>query len=330
MKTFDQLPAGVEESESFVNALGRSPKILWVVSSGGHLVQALRIEKAIGENLDSLWITFDTQQARSVLADRRHGFVRYIAPRDISGAIRAAHTIRRHAASEVFDVVASTGAAIAAIALPMVAMRGQRTVYIESIARSAGPSITGRVLDLAPHVHTYTQYRTWSNSRWPYSGTILDAWETRAAPSQTKRPSRILVTLGTIRPYRFDKAVDAVLSCLTPGDEVTWQLGATERQDLPGTVHSELSFEHLNSLAASADIVITHAGVGSILMALDAGKVPVLAVRDRSRSEHIDDHQRGIAELMSSRQLATILNLEAPTREPLDWALNRIVSVVEK
>lgn len=40
-----------------------------------------------------------------------------------------------------------------------------------------------------------------------------------------------------------------------------------------------------------ADIVILHAGAGSILHAIQAGKVPIVMARLRKFGEHVDDHQ---------------------------------------
>jgi UDP-N-acetylglucosamine transferase subunit ALG13 len=40
-----------------------------------------------------------------------------------------------------------------------------------------------------------------------------------------------------------------------------------------------------------ADVVVTHAGVGSVLCAREAGHVPVVVPRLHRYDEHVDDHQ---------------------------------------
>jgi UDP-N-acetylglucosamine transferase subunit ALG13 len=55
---------------------------------------------------------------------------------------------------------------------------------------------------------------------------------------------------------------------------------------------------------AEADLVISHSGVGTALLTLEHGKVPVLLPRRRDRHEHTDDHQRLIAEELGRRNLA--------------------------
>ncbi|MCJ8504810.1 hypothetical protein MRU69_07990 [Kocuria flava] len=128
------------------------------------------------------------------------------------------------------------------------------------------------------------------------------------------------MTLGTIRPYRFDRAIDTVLASLRPGDEVVWQLGATDRDRLPGRTYTEMSHADLTREIAAADVVVTHAGVGSVLQAHEAGKVPVLAVRSASQNEHIDDHQREIAHDLITRGLALPLTLGEPNENVFDHA----------
>jgi UDP-N-acetylglucosamine--N-acetylmuramyl-(pentapeptide) pyrophosphoryl-undecaprenol N-acetylglucosamine transferase len=293
-------------------------RVLWVVSSGGHLVQALLLEAAIGVNPDSAWITNDVPQARSLLAGRDATFVPYVAPRDLRGAIRASRTAITAAKRMSPDRVLSTGAAIAGVALPRLALRGYSAAFIESLARKNGHSATGRIAALAPRVGTFTQYESAADDRWTYDGTVLSLWEA-AAPRETPpdRGLRIVVALGTIRPYRFDRAVDAVLGMLRDDDDVVWQLGTTTRDDLPGEVHSEMPNRILVEKIAEADVVITHAGVGSIIDSLEHGKAPLLAIRRAAQGEHVDDHQLDIAGEIEERGLGRVLDLSAPSREQL-------------
>lgn len=306
------------------SVLGSHPKVLWLASSGGHLAQAHRIEGLIGRNSESHWMTFAGPQASSLLQGRRVTTVDYVPPRDLRGALRAARVAMGIVKHESFDLVVSTGAAIAVAALPALALAGQDVVYVESISRSTGPSLTGRVMAVAPRVKTLGQYEAWAGGAWKYGGSVLDDYNVDAAPGSTG-PRRVFVTLGTIRPYRFDRAVDAVLSALRDDDEVVWQLGATARSDLPGAVFDEMPAHDIRRRMLEADVVVTHAGVGSVLGALDAGKVPVLVVRRRKHGEHVDDHQAGIAEVMSRRGLALELDPDRPLPEALDVARSRKV-----
>jgi UDP-N-acetylglucosamine transferase subunit ALG13 len=52
-----------------------------------------------------------------------------------------------------------------------------------------------------------------------------------------------------------------------------------------------MPFSVLNEHMRAADVVVTHAGVGSVLCAREAGHVPVVVPRLHRYDEHVDDHQ---------------------------------------
>lgn len=52
-----------------------------------------------------------------------------------------------------------------------------------------------------------------------------------------------------------------------------------------------MPFDVLNEHMRAADVVVTHAGVGSVLCAREAGHVPVVVPRLHRFGEHVDDHQ---------------------------------------
>lgn len=309
---------------TMLDEIPRGAKVLWVTSTGGHLAELNLIADRIQPSAGSRWVTFETAQSVDALRDRPHLFVDYVSPRDVRAAVRAARKVLPLLRRERFDACVSTGAGVAATVLPLAAWTGIPTFYVESLARPHGPSTTGRILAHVPRVHTATQYASWAGARWSYAGSILQDWRIEQNPAKVG-PLKILVTLGTIAPYRFDRAVDAVLSMLGPQDEVVWQLGSTRRTDLPGEVHEQVSVERLNQLSNEADVVVAHSGVGSVLQQFGLGKSPVLAVRRSAHHEHVDDHQTGLAETLSSHGLAGVLDLERPSRQLLAEAAARSI-----
>ena len=108
----------------------------------------------------------------------------------------------------------------------------------------------------------------------------------------------LLVLLGTHhQPFnRLLKAVDA----LDPALERVVQTGHTLEPLQHGRAVSFLPFEEVRSLIGQAEAVITHAGTGSIMMALAAGKTPVVAPRLKQFGEHVDDHQREVTENLAA------------------------------
>lgn len=51
----------------------------------------------------------------------------------------------------------------------------------------------------------------------------------------------------------------------------------------------------LETVVRESDAIITHAGVGSILMSLEAGKLPIIVPRRAAFKEQVDDHQVELA-----------------------------------
>lgn len=61
-----------------------------------------------------------------------------------------------------------------------------------------------------------------------------------------------------------------------------------------------LPFGRMLEAIENAELVITHAGVGSILLCLNAGKMPLVVAREGRRGEHVDNHQVEFAEVMAA------------------------------
>ena len=152
-----------------------------------------------------------------------------------------------------FAYVFSTGAAIAVPVFLAAAARGIPRIYLESVSRFDGPSLSGRMVAAIPGTRTYTQHAQWATKKWQKGPSVLDDYTVETVPAHcARRPLKIFVTLGTIRPYRFDRAVDAVLA--TAGDqEIVWQLGATRRDDLPGEAVEMMDSAQFDKAVLDAD-----------------------------------------------------------------------------
>lgn len=284
----------------------RPGKHLLVASTGGHLAQLAKWSERIGSSDDSLWVTFDNNQSRSMLAGKRVLFVRYVAPRDTIGTLRAlAHVWRAiDWKNEDFAAAISTGAALAVSGLLASRARGLPSFYFESVSRVNGPSLSGRIVSFIPGIRLSCQYEAWAGKRWKYRGTLFDNYVTGTKPP-IDRP-RLFVTLGTIKPYRFDSLIDAVLETGLADEDTVWQLGSSYREGLPGRIYDEMDATEFDCAAKSADVVVTHSGVGTIMKFLDFGLSPVVVPRRKSRSEHVDDHQLQIARLLMQRNIGHV------------------------
>lgn len=281
----------------------RGKRTLLVASTGGHLTQLVRLAPGIGVSADSPWLTFDMPQSHSLLAGREVHFVPYVRPRDVHHVLTAGVEVQ----SLLRDVeaVLSTGAGLALSALPQMALTTKKpAVYLESISRVNGPSLTGRILARLPRVGLYAQHTSWLRPPWRAGPSVLASYELVDRPPRSIRS--IFVTLGTIAPYRFDRLVDLVLAYLrqNPSVDVIWQLGCTTRVDLPGRTVTQLGDTDFAEAVARADLVVAHSGVGVAMNILDKGRIPVLLARRSDRGEHVDDHQHQILDYLVRRDLA--------------------------
>jgi UDP-N-acetylglucosamine transferase subunit ALG13 len=299
-------------------------KLLLCASTGGHLWQLERIARTFDAHEDSLWVTFDTAQSASLLAGRRVHHVPYTPPRGYRGVAGAALAIERLLQRESFDAVVSTGAGIALSTILPTGRRRMRRLYIESVSRVNGPSLTGRLVHASHLFETWTQHPGWAGDRWTYHGSVLG--ELAARPRADREVRRVFVTLGTIKPYRFDRLVRRVDEVLPPEVEVVWQLGATRApEQLRGEVHQQLSQEAFTEEVRRADVVVTHSGVGSVIGLIESGVYPVVVPRRAAHGEHVDDHQAEIAELITGAGLGLVAEADRLTLADLRTAAGREV-----
>ena len=282
---------------------------LLVCSTGGHLNELhLLAARLDPPSDDELWVTFDAPQSRRLLAGLRVYHVRDTPPRDWRSVLvntgSAARLLRG------VDSVISTGAGIALSFLPLARAHGIDTHYIESAARVSGPSLTGRILERVPGMHLYTQQPSLAGSRWNYRGSVFDDFEAAAVP--VARPLRsIFVTVGTL-DFPFTTLLTRLREIIPRGVTVTVQAGpAAAELRWPGVdMVTSMTPDAMAEAMRRADIVVAHAGIGSVLTSLAAGRVPVLVPRRVARAEHVDDHQQQIAQQLTGRGLAAAA--EAP------------------
>ncbi|HXV91903.1 MAG TPA: glycosyltransferase [Pseudonocardia sp.] len=304
-----------------------------VATTGGHLLELVTLAARLPGTDDALWVTNDTEQSRSLLAGRRVHFVPYVGvrkPVDVLRCLPDARRLRRHGVTRAV----STGSGIALGYLPYLAARGVECHYVESAARVAGPSLTGRVLEWAPSVRRYTQYPAWAGRRWSYGGNEFDRFAVTGRSRPLGEVVRVVVTVGTAREFRFDRLVRALRPLLEPGGvlsravdrpvEVLWQTGATPAPGLPATPF--LPAAELADACRAADLVVCHAGLGSLVMALDAGRLPVVAPRRAGYGEAGEDHQAELAPELRRRGLAIAREAEEITLDDLLTALRSAVT----
>ncbi|WP_068085721.1 glycosyltransferase [Novosphingobium rosa] len=101
----------------------------------------------------------------------------------------------------------------------------------------------------------------------------------------------ILLSVGTQLP--FDRLVTAVdrWAAQHPDQEVFAQIGPSAYA--PTAMRSEAFIDpvRFSALQAQASLIVSHAGIGSIINAMDMGKPIIILARDHKRGEHRNGHQ---------------------------------------
>ena len=107
----------------------------------------------------------------------------------------------------------------------------------------------------------------------------------------------IFVTLGT-QDKHFSRLLEAV-ERIDIDEKIITQTGSTDFTSNKMEIHKFLSQDEFNKYMKEARIVITHAGVGTIIYGLNIHKTMIVAPRLKKYGEHVNDHQLQILETFS-------------------------------
>ncbi|MEP3248185.1 MAG: glycosyltransferase [Sneathiella sp.] len=136
----------------------------------------------------------------------------------------------------------------------------------------------------------------------------------------------IFLTVGTQLPYeRLIRAVD--LWCENHREVSVFAQTATLIQDgyIPQHMEHQAFMEPdlYKQKLEQSDLIISHAGMGSIITALTVGKPIVIMPRKASLNEHRNDHQLATAEQFQSRKGIHIASDEKELPDILDHLVNQ-------
>lgn len=297
---------------------------LLVASAGGHVEELALLRHQLGLGDSVQWVTCPTDQTRSLLRDETVHWMRHVGSGSYPAAIRAfpaALELHRRLRP---SLLVTTGALAAVPHILAASLEGCPVWYVESATRRRGPSKTGRLAGRIPRARLLAQGDGWGDPRWEPIPDVFTNFDSLPSQRVGGRPRRVLVSLGT-EHFPFTRAVRR-LESLLDGCEVTWQTGST-RVERDGQLLSQwLPADELRAACESADVVITHAGVGSALMALSAGKVPVLLPRRAELGEHVDNHQTDFGAYLSDRRLAVSVDPDELTWTHLQAAFERVAT----
>ena len=115
----------------------------------------------------------------------------------------------------------------------------------------------------------------------------------------------IFITVGSSEEYKFPRLLQIVDELcdegVISGEDVIAQIGYTEYEPRNYRAFDMTSDEEFKELVAKSDIIITHAGTGSVTSALKAHRKVIIFPRQYKFKEHLDDHQLELAALFTDK-----------------------------
>ncbi|MCE2078326.1 glycosyltransferase [Streptococcus thermophilus] len=113
----------------------------------------------------------------------------------------------------------------------------------------------------------------------------------------------IFVTVGTHeQPFnRLIKEVDRLVENGIIKDEVFIQTGYSTYEPKFCKWSSLISFDKMNELMQTSDIIITHGGPATFMSAIANSKKPIVVPRQEKYDEHVNDHQVDFAQQVKEK-----------------------------
>lgn len=120
-------------------------KVCLVGSSGGHLTH-LYMLKPFWKDKDRFWVTFDKEDARSILKDERMYPCYFPTNRSLKALFINTKIAYKILKTERPNLIISSGAAVAVPFFYLGKLFGAKVVYVEVFDRIDKPTTTGRMV----------------------------------------------------------------------------------------------------------------------------------------------------------------------------------------
>jgi len=291
-------------------------KICLVCASGGHLTEMLKISDAFKDK-DVFLITYEEEflskysLCNSSYNINRVYFIKNYVVSSINKKklVKLLNYIRQILvlfAEEILifirekpDIIISTGSGIAIPIFIFAKPFRRKLIFIESLCRIKNLSMTARIIlpivDIML-VQWKDLVRKYKKAR--YEGNILKLNFMKQSNTYVNENSEdfIFVTAGTSSFYRLIQKMDEYAG--QTGKNIIIIIGRTEYKPHHSKYFKFIEKEYYSTLIQKAKIVVTHAGIGTIIEVLESNKPMIIVPRSKDLDEAFDNHQQEIAELM--------------------------------
>jgi UDP-N-acetylglucosamine transferase subunit ALG13 len=133
----------------------------------------------------------------------------------------------------------------------------------------------------------------------------------------------VFLTVGTDH-HPFDRVVRWLDAWLEAGAEGEVRCLVQHGASAPSSIarsHDYLTYEEMDVAIREAAVIVSHAGPGTIMMAAEAGKLPIVVPRTRALREHVDDHQVLFAQRLRDDRTIALADCESKFRQFVERAL---------
>ena len=121
----------------------------------------------------------------------------------------------------------------------------------------------------------------------------------------------MLVMVGT-HPQRFDRLLEAVDNLIADGtikEDVIMQTGYSHYIPKNAKWFKFISYDEMISLIKKSSKIVTHGGIGSVLLSVRYNKPTIVMPRLMKFNEHTNDHQLEIVkELVNQNKIIQVYN----------------------
>lgn len=301
---------------------GVEPAVCLAASPGGHLAE-LRDAAGAFHSWRRTWVTGASSQA-----DELHDAgedVRLLPawgrdPPGMRGVVPNLRAAARALRASRPRLVVTTGAGLVVPFALMARASGSDLVFVESMARVVGASLTGRLLA-------------------PFAGTVIVQWPEMEAVFRRARVCRPMllepaptgeaaapgdgtfVSVGT-RPEPFDRLLEMVDRSVADGvlpPPVVAQSGSSAYRPSSYRATPWLGSGEFARSLEGARYVVCHGGAAMVSAAIASGRRPMVLARRRAAGEHRTEHQEQLVERLAAAGAVVALR-EDITEEELHAA----------
>ena len=118
----------------------------------------------------------------------------------------------------------------------------------------------------------------------------------------------IFVSVGTEK-FQFNRLlayIDKGIEDKEINDTIFAQIGCSDYRTKNYQYKDYIPYNEVVKNIELADIVIIHAGIGSTILCLELGKIPILLPRLHKENEHLDEHQLEFAKKIKNINKAIV------------------------